>query len=146
MYPSRISQIAHLNPDKPLTEVPNEYIDFADIFLPKLAIKLLEHTRINNHAIELVDDWHPSYGLIYSLGPVELEILKTYIKKNLVNCFIRPFKSPTRISIVFDKKPDNSLRLCVDYQSPNNLIIKNQYPLPLVGKSLDWVGWVWHFI
>ena len=37
----------------------------------------------------------------------------------------------------FDKKPDRSLRFCVDYWSLNNITIKNLYPLPLIGKSLD---------
>ncbi len=118
----------------------SEYADFADIFLPKLAAKLLEYTRINDHAIELVDDWQPLYGPIYNLGPVELETLKVYIKNNLANGFIRPSKSPARASILFDKKPDGSLRLCVDYQGLNNLTIKNRYRLLLVGESLDWLG------
>ena len=47
---------------------------------------------------------------------MELEILKTYIENNLANGFIRPSKSPAGASILFDKKPDGSLRLCVDYQ------------------------------
>ena len=72
---------------------------------------------------------------------MELEILKAYIENNLANSFIRPFKSPIGALILFDKKLDNSLRLCVNYQGLNNLIIKNWYPLPLVRKSLDQLGW-----
>ena len=123
MHPLKKAQIAHLKANKTLIKVPNKYADFVDVFLPKLATKLLEYTRINNPAIELVDDWQPLYGLIYSLGPVELEILKAYIKNNLANGFIRPFKFPTGASIFLDKKPDGSLRLYMDYWSFNNLII-----------------------
>ncbi len=141
MHPSRRAQIAHLKADEAFTKVPSEYANFADIFLPKLAVELLEHTGINNYAIELVDDWQPPYGPIYSFGPVELEILKAYIENNLASGFIRPFKSPARAPILFNKKPDGSLRLCVDYWGLNNLIIKNQYPLLLVGESLGWLGW-----
>ena len=101
---------------------------------------------INNYAIELVDDWQPSYGPIYSLGFVKLEILKACIENNLANGFIRPSKSPVRVLILFDKKPDGSLRLCVDYRSFNNLIIKNWYLLPLVRESLNQLGWVRRFI
>ncbi len=140
VHPSRKAQIAHLKTDEALTKVPSKYANFADIFSPKLVVELPEHTRINNHAIELVDDQQLLYGLIYSLEPVELEILKAYIKNNLASGFIRPSKSPARVLILFDKKPDSSLRLCVDYQGLNNLTIKNQYPLPLVRKSLDWLG------
>ncbi len=100
---------------------------------------------INNHAIKLVDDWQPPYGAIYSLGPVELKTLKTYIKNNLANVFIRPSKSFTRAPILFDKKPDSSLRLCVDYRGLNNLTIKNWYPLPLVRELLDRLGRAQHF-
>ena len=77
--------------DKALSKVASKFTDFVDIFSPKLAVQLLEHTRIKDHAIVLVDDWQPPYGSIYSLGPVELETLKAYIKNNLVNSFIRPF-------------------------------------------------------
>ncbi len=132
--------------DEAPTKVPSKYADFADVFSPKLAAKLLEYTGINNHTIELVDDWQPPYGSIYNLGPMELETLKTYIENNLASNFIRPSKSTIGAPILFDKKPDGSLRLCVDYQGLNNLTIKNQYPLPLVGESLDWLSRAWHFI
>ncbi len=92
-----------------------------------------------------MDDWQLLYGLIYSLEPVELETLKAYIKNNLTNSFIRPSKSLTGVPIFFDKKLDNSLRLYVDYWGFNNLTIKNQYLLPLVGELLDQLGWAWHF-
>ncbi len=105
-----------------------------------MAAELSEYTGINNYAIELVNDWQPPYDPIYNLGPVELETLKAYIENNLANDFIRPSKSPAEAPILFDKKPNGSLKLCVDYQGLNNLTIKNQYLLPLVGESLDQLG------
>ena len=140
------AQIAHLKADKASIKVLSKYANFADIFSSKLAVKLSEHMKINNHAIELVDDWQPSYGLIYSLGLVELKTLKVYIKNNLDNSFIKSFKSLAKASIFFNKKPNGSLRLCVDYQGLNNLAIKNCYPLPLVGELLDWLDWAQRFI
>ncbi len=137
MHPSKRAQIAHLKADEAPTKVPNVYADFADIFSPKLAVELPEHTGINDHVIELMDDRQPPYGSIYSLGHVELETLKAYIKNNLASGFIRPSKSPVGAFILFDKKSDDSLRLCIDYRGLNNLIIKNWYPLPLVRESLD---------
>ncbi len=137
MHPSKKAQIAHLKADKALKKVPSKYVDFADVFSSKLAAKLLKYTSINNHAIELVDDGQPLYGPIYSLDLVKLELLKAYIKNNLANSFIRPSKSPARASIFFDKKPDRSQKLYVDYQGFNNLIIKNRYLLSLVGKLLN---------
>ncbi len=76
---------------------------------------------------------------------MELEILKAYIKNNLANGFIRPFKSPTGASILFDKKLNDSLRLCIDYWGLNNLTIKNWYLLPLVEELLDQLDWAWRF-
>ena len=46
---------------------------------------------------------------------MELEILKTYIETHFKTGFIRVSKSPTDAAILFDKKPDGSLRLCVNY-------------------------------
>ncbi len=56
MYPLRRAQIAHLKVDEAHFEVPDEYADFTDIFSPKLSIEPLKHTKINDHAIEFVDD------------------------------------------------------------------------------------------
>ncbi len=140
VHPSRRAQIAHLKVDKASTKVPSGHADFADVFSPKLAAELPEHTGINDYAIELVDDQQPSYGPIYSLGPMELETLKAYIKNNLASGFIRRSKSPAGAPILFNKKSDSSLRLCVDYRGLNNLTIKNRYRLPLVGESFDRLG------
>ena len=115
MHPSRRTQIAYLKVDEALTKILSKYTYFADVFSPKLAVKLPKYTEINNHTIELIDDRQLPYGFIYSLGLVELEISKVYIKNNLANGFIRPSKSPAAASIFFDKKPDSSLRLCMDY-------------------------------
>ena len=71
--------------------------------------------EINNHTIELLDDKQPLDNPIYSLEPRELEVLKAFIEKNLTNDFIKPFKSPVGAPIFFDKKPDGSLRLCINY-------------------------------
>ena len=86
-----------------------EYSDFVDVFSPKLALKLIKYTGINDHAIKLVDKWQSYYEPIYSLEIVELETLKTYIEINLADSFIRFFRSSARTSIFFDKKLNKSL-------------------------------------
>ena len=100
----------------------------------------MEHTGINDHSIDLLDNKQPPYSPIYSLESVELETLKIYIEANLASSFIRPFKSPTSASILFVQKKNGSFRLYVDYQGLNNLTIKNQYLLPLIGKLLDYLS------
>ena len=111
--------------NKAPTKVPAEYSNYSNVFSVEYVAELPKNTGMNEHAIELKEGKQPPFGLIYSLGPVELETLKTYIKTNLANGFIWPFKSPTEAPILFDRKPDRSLRLCVDYRGLNNLIIKN---------------------
>ena len=101
---------------------------------------------MNQHAIILEEGKQSPFRFIYSLGQVELKTLKTYIQTNLANSFIRPSKSPTGASILFDRKPDASLRLCVDYWGFNNITIKNRYLLPLIGESLDQLGQAKQFI
>ena len=139
-HPFQRPQISDLIAKETSTKVLNKYSDFADVFSPDLASKLPKHTKINVHAIELVDGQQPPYGPIYSLGLVELETLKAYIETNLANGFIRPSKSPAGAPILFDRKSDGSFRLCVNYRSLNNFTIKNQYPLSLIEESLDRLG------
>ncbi len=100
-----------------------------------------ENTGINEHVIKLIEDKQLPYRPINALSPVELETLKTYIETHLKTGFIWPFKSPTGAPILFDKKPDGNFCLCVNYWGLNNLIIKNWYPLPLIGEELDCSGW-----
>ena len=113
------------------------YAKLADVFSPDLTSKLFKYIGINNRAIKLVNGQQILYGLIYSLKPVELEILKAYIKTNLANGFIRTFKSFTKAPIFFDQKSNDFLWLCFDHRGFNNLTIKNRYLLLLVKELLD---------
>ena len=138
IHPIREAQLALL-----LTEnviVPVKYSDFADVFSEKSADILPERTRANEYAIKLQKSKQPPYRPIYSLQPVELEILKIYIEINLANGFIQALKLLADAQILFIRKPDDSLCLCVYYRGLNNLTIKNRYLLPLISKSLDWFG------
>ena len=71
------AQVRALLFDEALTEVPAEYSDYSDVFLAENAAELPENTGMNEHTIELEEGKQPSFGSIYSLGPVELETLKT---------------------------------------------------------------------
>ena len=117
--------------------MPTKYLDVADVFLEKSANIFLEQTRANKHAIEPEKGKQPPYRPIYSPGPVEFETLKTYIKTNVANGFIRALKSPVGTPIPFVYKYNGSFHLSGNYQGLNNLAIKNWYPLPLIGKFLD---------
>ena len=88
VHSEKQTQIGALLFDKAPTEVPAEYSDYSNVFSTENAAELPEHTGMNDHAIKQEEGKHPPFGLIYSLRPVELETLKTYIEINLANSFI----------------------------------------------------------
>lgn len=90
--------------------------------------------------MKLVQSKQLLYGGIYSLRLTKLETLKTYIEIPLKTRFILLSKSLAMAIVLFHKKSDDSFRLYIDYQCLNNLIIKNQYFLPLIGESLNRFG------
>ncbi len=108
--PSRTSLLSSLQQDKAPFKIPLDYTDNDDVFSFDLAMELPENTGINENAIELIEGKQPPYRPIYSLTPVELETLKTYIETHLKTGFIRLSKSLAGAPILFDKKLDDSLR------------------------------------
>jgi len=51
--------------------------------------------------------------------------------------FIRPSSSPWGAPVLFVKKNDCSMWLCIDYRGINNITIKDKYPLPRIDELLD---------
>ena len=137
IYPFWGAQIALLKVDETLNSVSLKYANFAEVFSTNLAIELPDHTGIDDHIINLIKGHQPSYRLIYNLRSIELKILKTYIKTNLVNDLITSSKSPTNTPIFFVKKTDKNIWLYVNYKDLNNLTIKNKYSLPFIDECLN---------
>ncbi|KAH0697968.1 hypothetical protein KY289_015450 [Solanum tuberosum] len=78
---------------------------------------------------------HVKPRLIVELGsmtPVELKELKEQLKDLLDKGVIRPSISPWGAPVLFVKKKDGSLRMCIDYQHLNKVTIKNKYPIPRI--------------
>ena len=86
IHPDKMAQIAFLLTEE--VKILDKYSDFTDVFSEEKALVLPERTKLNEHAIDLEDGKQPPYGPIYSLGPVELETLKTYIETHLKTGFI----------------------------------------------------------
>ena len=118
-------QIRLLKANKVFTFIFAKYFDYTNIFLPKLIIKLLKYTDINNYAIKLEKNKQLSYSLIYSLELIEQKMLKTYIEANPTNNFIKTFKLLVRISIFFNCIFNKNFYLYINYCNLNNLIIKS---------------------
>ena len=115
--------------------VPRRYADYEYVFSPELAHELPPHGP-EDHAIEL-EGGQPPWGPIYNLSVEELRVLREYIADNLEKGFIQPSTSPAGAPVLFIKKKDGRLRLCVDYRGLNKVTIRNRYPLPLIGEALD---------
>ena len=79
----------------------------------------------------------PPQPLIYSLSNSELGTLREFIDEHLNISFIRPSRSSHSTPILFVKKKDGSLWLCVDFWSLNKVTKKDHYPLPLIMDLLD---------
>ena len=76
----------------------------------------LPSQRPYDHRIPLKPDTAPPFGLLYGMSHKELTALKEYREENLAKGFIRPSSSPAAAPVLFVKKADGSLRLCVDYR------------------------------
>jgi len=79
----------------------------------------------------------PISKALYRMAPAEMKELKTQLQELLDKGFIRPSVSPWGAPVLFVKKKDGSMRLCVDYRELNKVTIKNRYPLPRIDDLFD---------
>ena len=73
----------------------------------------------------------------HRMAPVELQELRVQLQELLDKGFIRPSTSPWGSPVLFVKKKDKTLRLCIDYRQLNRVTIKNRYPLPRIDDLFD---------
>lgn len=115
--------------------LPAEYHDLIDVFSKKASNKLPEH-RPYDHHITLEGEQKPGYCPLYPMSREELEACRQYIIDNLRKGFIQSSNAPYASPVLFVKKPNGELRLCVDYRKLNALTRKDRYPLPLIEETL----------
>ena len=87
--------------------------------------------------IELHPGTSPISMTSHRMAPVELQELKVQILELLGKGFIRPSTSPWGAPVLFAKKKDKTLRLCIDYRQLNRVTIKDRYPLPRIDDLFD---------
>jgi len=119
-----------------LFNVSSEYNEFTDVFSKTKAEVLTLH-RPYDLKINLEECTQFLVGPIYSLLASEQEALKKFIEENLNTGFIRPTLSLYGAPVLFIKKKDGSLHLCVDFCSLNYIFKKDCYSLPLISDLLD---------
>jgi RNase H-like domain found in reverse transcriptase/Reverse transcriptase (RNA-dependent DNA polymerase)/Integrase zinc binding domain/Chromo (CHRromatin Organisation MOdifier) domain/Retroviral aspartyl protease len=145
-YMMDISQIHELSaatiggePDSPEIQLPEKYAEYSKVFSKAQADQLPPH-RPYDHAIPVTEGATVPFGPVYNLSQTELKALHEYIKENLAKGFIRRSESPAGAPILFVKKKDGSLRLCVDYRGLNKVTTPNRCPLPLISETFDQLG------
>ena len=109
--------------------------DFPDVFPEELPG--LTPQREIEVAIDVVLSVTPASITPYQMALVELKELKLQLQELLEKRFIRPSVSQWGASVLFVKKKDGTLRLCIDYRQLNKLTIKNKYLLPKIDDLFD---------
>src|SRR5687767_8837761 len=113
----------------PLESVPvvNEFPDVFPNDLPGIPPE-----REIDFGIDLLPDTRLIYIPPYRMAPAELKELKEQLKDLLDKGFIRPSISPSGAPVLFVRKKDGTLRMCIDYRQFNKVTIKNKYPIPRI--------------
>ncbi|KAM1721715.1 hypothetical protein ACFX12_023218 [Malus domestica] len=88
-------------------------------------------------SIDLLPGTDPISLTPYRMAPAELRELKIQLQELLDKGFIQPSSSPWGAPVLFVKKKDGTLRLCIDYRQLNRVTIKNRYPLPRIDDLFD---------
>nr|GFB83001.1 putative reverse transcriptase domain-containing protein [Tanacetum cinerariifolium] len=97
----------------------------------------LPPTRQVVFQIDLIPSATPVARAPYRLAPSEMKEFSEKLKELSNKGFIRPSSSPWGAPVLFVKKKDGSLRMCVDYQELNKLTVKNRYPLSRIDDLFD---------
>ena len=116
--------------------VPPKYYDYLVLFSEKEARILLPSWYVD-HAILLIDGAKPPFGPMYLISDPELKKVRKWIDENHSKSFIKASSLSATSPILFVKKKDGSLRLCVDYRALNNITVKDRHPLPRIEETLN---------
>ena len=127
---------------KEIEGVLDEFKDVMPLELPKR----LPPRRKEDHKIELEPGAKPLALRPYRMAPPELDELRRQLKELLDVGFIQPSKAPYGASVLFQKKHDGSLQMCIDYQALNKVMVKNKYPIPLIANLFDQFGRARYFM
>ncbi|GJP84738.1 hypothetical protein CLOP_g14797, partial [Closterium sp. NIES-67] len=110
--------------------------EFQDI-LPDDLPNGLPPYRTHQHEIVEEPGSKPTFRAPYRLSPTELTDMNKQIEYILAKGLIRPSTSPYGAPVPFTRKPDGSLRMCIDYRALNKQTIKNKYLIPRIDVLLD---------
>src|SRR4030095_12493773 len=119
---------------KSLQDIP-VVCDYPDVFPDDLPG--LPPERQVEFGIDLVPGATPIAKAPYRLAPSELKEMLSQIDELLQKGFIQPSTSPWGAPVLFVKKKDGTMRMCIDYRELNKVTIKNKYPIPRIDDLFD---------
>jgi len=111
--------------------------EYADVMPPELPKELPPHRPGHDFKIELVPGAKPPNLPYYRLSYEEEAECRRQIEDGLKHGFIRPSNSPWGSPVLFVKKKDGNLRMCIDFRAVNQLTIKRRTALPRMDELLD---------
>ena len=117
--------------------VPREYHHLLHVFEKGEKMTLPPHRPGIDLGIDLEEGKTVSIKKIYALSYDQIEELHRYLEQNEQRGWIRRVKTGRASPIMFVKKKDGKLRLCVDYRALNEITKKDRHQLPLINKALD---------
>ena len=120
---------------RPELDLPRVVCEYEDVFPDELPG--LPPQRVVDFGIELHPGTSPISMTPHRMAPVELQELRVHLQELLDKGFIRPSTSPWGAPVLFAKKKDRTLRLCIDYRQLNMVTVKNRYPLPRIDDLFD---------
>ncbi|GJY83750.1 hypothetical protein Tco_0497126 [Tanacetum coccineum] len=109
--------------------------DFPEVFPDDLSC--LPLVREIEFRIDLIPGALPVVKSPYRLAPSKMLELSNQLKEVQEKGFIKPSHSLWGALVLFVKKKDGALRMCIDYRELNKLTIKNCYPLPIIDELFD---------
>ena len=126
------------NPVTPRLNTTPDWIkdEYSDVFLDGLPPGIPPERKVI-HEIPLYPDSPPQFRGIFRLSQLELQELRKQLSQLLKDGKISPSISPYGAPVLFAKKKDGGLRMCIDYRALNSQIIKNRYALPRIDDLLD---------
>ncbi|GBG77651.1 hypothetical protein CBR_g24099 [Chara braunii] len=116
--------------------------EFADIFESPTGVV---PDRPISHEIILEAGAVPLKGCIYRMSEEELTVLCAQLDNLLDKGWIRPSNSPYGAPVLFVRKKNRNLRLCINYRKLNAQTVKNAGPLPRIIDLLERLGGATYF-
>eukprot|EP00896_Chara_braunii_P032574 GBG90450.1 hypothetical protein CBR_g50795 [Chara braunii] len=111
--------------------------EYHDVFPSSFSYVGIPPMRDVEHSIQLVPDYCVHHQAPYRLSIPEATELKRQLEELLRLGFIKPSNSPWGAPVLFARKADGTLRLCIDYRGLNRYTVKNSYPIPRFDELFD---------